>query len=126
MDKKGRTNIEKAESIPSTRKCHGHYFLGGKIILFHKDTPPSQEIVRIMVIDELKFDYSPDLDHSEFKFFPNHKKFIALKKYGSVSEVIAVTNVDFTDLAKTTAKKSSKHRARWSKCISVQAAFVEK
>lgn len=64
-------------------------------VIFHHD-----KTVRVTAkIHEMQFNivlhasYSPDLASFDFSLYPNFKKFLAVKRYGCDSEVIAAMNV---------------------------------
>lgn len=70
---------------------------------------------------------SPDLAPLDFNLFPNLKKCLAGKRYGSDAEVIAATNAYFEGLDEssyTNGIKALEHR--WVKCIKLQRDYVEK
>lgn len=84
-------------------------------------------------LNELKFEllphppYSPDLAPSDFFLFPNLKKFLGGKKYGSNAEVEDAVNQYFSGLDNQFFSDGLKGwEKRWTKCIELQGDYVEK
>lgn len=75
--------------------------------------------------------YSPDLAPSDFFLFPNLKKFLGGKKYGSNAEVEDVVNrickQYFSGLDNQFFSDGLKGwEKRWTKCIELQGDYIEK
>ena len=67
--------------------------------------------------------YSP----SDYLLFPNLKKWLSGKRFGSNEEVITETNAYFEGLEKTYYLKGIKKlEKRWTKCIELKGDYVEK
>lgn len=105
-----------------------------KKILFHHDNAPAHtSIVAVAKINDLKFElmphppYSPDLAPSDYFLFPNLKKWLGGKRFGSNEEVIEAVNQYFEELDESTFKLGiTKLEHRYEKCISLSGDYVEK
>ena len=105
-----------------------------KKVLFHHDNAPAHSS-RIVAskLTELRYElvshapYSPDLAPSDFFLFPNLKKSLAGKRFGSNEEVITATDAYFADLEKSFFSEGLKRlEHRLKKCIDLRGDYVEK
>lgn len=70
-----------------------------KILFHHNNAPVHSSIVDMAKINELKFElmphppYSPDLTSSDYYLFPNFKKWLGGKRFGSNKEVIDAKSI---------------------------------
>ena len=66
--------------------------------------------------------YSPNLVPSDYFLFPNLKKWLGGKRFGSNEEVITGTNAYFEGYYLEGIKKLE---TRWTKCIELKGDYVE-
>lgn len=121
----GRFDVELKKKRPRLAK---------KKVLFHHDNAPAHtSAVAMAKLVELRYEllshppYSPDLAPSDYFLFPNLKKSLAGKRFGSNEEVIAATEAYFAALEKIyflDGLKKLEHR--WAKCIDREGDYVEK
>lgn len=105
-----------------------------KKVLFHHDNAPAHRYWETeQKLHELGYEllqhpaYSPDLAPSDFFLFPDLKKWLGGKRFGSNEEVITETNAYFETFDKTYFKNGIiKLEHRWQKCISLKGNYVEK
>ncbi|EFN77918.1 Histone-lysine N-methyltransferase SETMAR, partial [Harpegnathos saltator] len=70
--------------------------------------------------------YSPDLAPCDYFLFPNLKKWLGGKRFGSNEEVITETNAYFEGLEKTYYLEGIKKLGKWwTKCIELKGDYVE-
>lgn len=108
--------------------------LAKKKVLFHQDNARVHTcLVSMAKIHELGYEllphpaYSPDLAPCDYFLFPNLKKWLGGKRFGSNEEVISETNTYFEDLEKTFFLNGIKMlEKRWTKCIELKGDYVEK
>lgn len=108
--------------------------LAKKKILFHQDNARVHTCVIAMAkFHELGYQllphppYSPDLAPSDYFLFPNMKKWLGGKRFGSNDDVIAETNAYFEGLERTYFLDGiQKIEKRWTKCIELKGDYVEK
>ncbi|XP_025161796.1 histone-lysine N-methyltransferase SETMAR-like [Harpegnathos saltator] len=99
--------------------------LAKKKVLFHQDNARVHTCVVTMAkIHKLGYKlllhaaYSPDLAPCDYFLFPNLKKWLGGKRFGSNEEVITETNAYFESLEKTYYLEGIKKlEKRWTKCI---------
>ena len=71
--------------------------------------------------------YSADLAMSDYFLFPNLKKRLGGKRFGSNDEIISQTNTYFEDLDKFYFLEGIKKLEKcWMKCIELKGDYVEK
>jgi len=71
--------------------------------------------------------YSSDLAPSNFHLFPNLKKFVTGKRFGSNEEVIAAVNEYFADLPESRFRNGFQLLEKcWTKCIELKGDYIEK
>jgi histone-lysine N-methyltransferase SETMAR len=122
--------LDKLKATIKKKRPH----LAKKKILFHQDNARVHTcMVAMSKLNELKFEllphppYSPDLAPSDFFLFPNLKKFLGGKKYGSNAEVEDAVNQYFSGLDNQFFSDGLKGwEKRWTKCIELQGDYVEK
>jgi len=69
--------------------------------------------------------YSPGLAPSNFHLFPNLKKLVAGKHFGSNEEVIAAINGYFTDFTESHFRDEIQLlEKRWTKCIELKGDYM--
>jgi len=120
-----RFDIELKQKRPNCTK---------KKVLFHQDNARVHTCVVAMAkFHKLGYEllphpaYSPDLAPSDYFLFPNLKKWLGGKRFGSNEEVIAETNAYFEGLEKTCYLEGIKKlEKRWTKCIELKGDYVEK
>lgn len=108
--------------------------LAKKKVLFHQDNARVHTCVVTMAkIHELGYEllphpaYSPDLAPCDYFLFPNLKKWLGGKRFGSNEEVITETNAYFESLEKSYYLEGIKKlEKRWTKCIELKGDYVEK
>lgn len=125
VDLLGRFNADLKKKRPHLAK---------KKVLFHHDNAPAHtSAVATAKLVELHYEllphppYSPDLAPCDFFLFPNLKRSLAGKKYGSNEEVIAAAEEYFAGQQKsyyTEGLKKLQHR--WEKCIELKGDYIEK
>lgn len=122
--------LDKFDATLKEKRPH----LQRKKILFHHDNAPAHSSLLVtQKLLELRYEllphppYSPDLAPCDFFLFPNLKKSLAGKRYGSNEEVIAATETYFEEFSKTYYTEGLKKlEHRWEKCIELQGDYVEK
>lgn len=105
-----------------------------KKVLFHQDNAPAHKSLVVMAkLHELRYEllphapYSPDLAPCDFYLFPNLKKWLGGKRFGSNEEVMAETNAYFEEFDKSYYLDGIKKlEYRWTKCIELKGDYVEK
>jgi histone-lysine N-methyltransferase SETMAR len=105
-----------------------------KKVLFHHDNAPAHSSrVATGKLIELGFElvsnppYSPDLAFFDFFLFPNLKKSLAGKRFGSNEEVIDATEAYFASLDKSYFLDSLKRlEQRLQTCIELRGDYIEK
>jgi len=108
--------------------------LAKKKVLFHQDNARVHTCVVAMgKIHKLGYElllhpaYSPDLAPCDYFLFPNLKKWLGGKRFGSNEEVITETNAYFESLEKSYFLEGIKKlEKRWTKCIELKGDYVEK
>lgn len=114
------------------RKKRPH--LKKKKVLFHQDNARVHTCAVAMAkFKELRYEllphppYSPDLAPCDYFLFPNLKKWLGGKRFGSNDEVINETNAYFDDLPKSHFLEGiGKLEKRWNKCVELKGDYVEK
>lgn len=104
-----------------------------KTILFHQDNAPAHKSVLAMAkFKELTFKllehppYSPDLAPSDFRLFPNLKRFLRGKRFSSNEEVITAVDGYFEDLPQNHFRDGvNELEKRWKKCIEFKGDYIE-
>ena len=105
-----------------------------KKVLFHQDNAPYHKSIAMMAkLHELFFEllshppYSPDLAPSNYWLFADFKRMLQGKRFGSIEEVMSVTEAYFEAKDKSLYKKSiellEKH---WNRCITLERDYVDK
>jgi histone-lysine N-methyltransferase SETMAR len=122
--------LEKLKAAIAEKRPH----MKKKKVLFHHDNaPPHSAGLTASKLDELRFEmlphapYSPDLAPSDFHLFPNLKKYLAGKRFGTNEEVICAVEGYFNDLegsSYSSGIEALEHR--WEKCITLRGDYVEK
>lgn len=108
--------------------------LAKKKVLFHQDNARVHTcVVSMAKFHKLGYEllphpaYSPDLAPCDYFLFPNMKKWLGGKRFGSNEEVITETNDYFEGLEKTYYLEGIKKlEKRWTKCIELKGDYVEK
>lgn len=108
--------------------------LAKKKVLFHQNNARVHTCVLAMTkIHELGYEllphppYSPDLAPCDYFLFPNLKKWLGGKKFGSNEEIISSTNAYFEGFKKSYFSEGiEKLEKRWTKCIDLKGDYVEK
>ena len=108
--------------------------LANKKVLFHHDNAPAHSCaIATAKLAELRYallphpPYSADLAPCDFFLFPNMKKWLGGKRFKSSEEVIAATEADFAEFDKPYFLDGLKKlEYRWTKCIELKAAYIEK
>lgn len=108
--------------------------LANKKVLFHQDNAPAHKSLIVMAkLYELHYEllshppYSPDLAPSDFFLFPNLKRWLCGRKFGSNSEVIDETNAYFAGFQQSYYTEGIKKlESRWTRCIELKGEYVEK
>lgn len=107
--------------------------LAKKKVLFHQDNaPPHKSMKTMSKLAELHFEllphppYSPDLAPCDYYLFPNLKRWLAGKRFGSNNEVEEATNAYFEDFSQAYFLKGIELlEKRWTKCIELEGDYVE-
>ena len=93
--------LDRFDTVLRRKRPH----LARKKVLFHHDNAPAHSsALATAKLVELRYEllphppYSPDLAPSDFFLFPNLKKSLAGKKFGSNEEVITATEAYFAEL----------------------------
>lgn len=107
--------------------------LMNKKVLFHHDNAPAHSSVVAQVkLHELGYEllphppYSPDLAPCDYYLFPNLKRWLQGKKFGSNEEAEAKIRAYFDEFQKTYFSDGIKMlETRWTKCIELKGVYVE-
>jgi len=71
--------------------------------------------------------YSSDLVPCDYFLFPNQKKWFGRKRFTTIEQLIAETEVYFEELGKSYYSDGLKKlENRWIKCIKLKGDYVEK
>lgn len=108
--------------------------LAKKKVLFHQDNAPAHKsAISMAKLQELRYElvphppYSPDLAPCDYYLYPNLKKWLGGKRFGSNEEVITETEAYFEGFQKSYYLEGIKKlEDRWTKCVSLKGDYVEK
>lgn len=122
--------LDRFDTVLKQKRPH----LKKKKVLFHQDNARVHTCAVTMAkFYQLGYEllqhppYSPDLAPSDYFLFPNLKKWLGGKRFGSNEEVITETNAYFEGLDGSYYLEGIKKlETRWTKCIALKGDYVEK